>query len=130
MNTKFLEKIKLSEINDFVKLSQNILKNKVFLGTFQLKQSKSYLIDLINAPGYIPSYKFIKSLPESSLKSNLINKNFRLLAVEITSRHKRSKTKIISNNCEKFKTTYKIFILYETLITNYKAIKCKLLFLI
>ena len=126
LNTSSLTVIKLTEINDFVKLTEEDLKKKVFLGSYQLKLSKSYLGELLkNGFAYSPSSKYIKSLEESEFKSKLVRKELQLIAVEINSRHKRSKIKPKMSNTSKFKNMYKIFILYIPFMNNYKSIKCK-----
>ena len=90
-------------------------------GSFQLRQSQSYLSDLIeNGKAYI--------IEEPSLTSRKQKKDFiskcKTIGFEITSRHKRSEIKDIKKtNSKKFRTIYKVFIKYLPYENNSKAIK-------
>ncbi|CAF1024274.1 unnamed protein product [Brachionus calyciflorus] len=54
LDTKLIERINLSDISDFPRLSTKKMIEKIFLGTFQLKQAKSYLKDLLkNMTAYL-----------------------------------------------------------------------------
>lgn len=45
LDTTQFPKFNLSDINDFIKLKRKVMKNKIFLGSFQLKQCVSYIPD-------------------------------------------------------------------------------------
>ncbi len=90
-------------------------------GSFQLKQSQSYLSDLIeNGKAYIieePSLKIRKQKKDVS--------KCKTIGLEITSRHKRSEIKqeLRKVNSKRFRTIYKVFLKYLPYENNSKAIK-------
>jgi len=90
-------------------------------GSFQLRQSQSYLSDLIeNGKAYI--------IEEPSLRTRKQKKDVlkcKTIGLEITSRHKRSEIKqdIRKANSKKFRTIYKVFLKYLPYENNSKAIK-------
>ena len=86
--------LELKQIKDFPKLKINEIKERICFGSFQLKQSKSYLTDLINrVKAYKISELLIKEIRDLNLRRELITKNTTILAAEIPSRHKRSRIK-------------------------------------
>ena len=138
LETKHIRPIELEEINDFVRLKKKQLKEKIFLGTFQLKLSKSYVGEVAyNRQSYIIMKDFAKQISDINIRSGLLDESTKIIAVEITSRHKRSKIKRIEkkekNICsqelenvkEKFRNTYKIIIQYIPNMNSTKAIKGK-----
>ena len=141
LDTNLLIPVNLIAVTDFPKLSEEDIKNDILFGSFQLKQSKSYVIDLIsNGRAYEVSNKLIKQIPDFQLQTELIEKKSKIIAVEITSRHKRSETKIISKAkkntsltednkiTKKFKTTYKVFVQYVPRNNKSGSIKGKIYF--
>jgi hypothetical protein len=90
-------------------------------GSFQLRQSQSYLSDMIeNGKAYniVEQTNNIKKQPK-----NYDNK-CKIIGFEIVSRHKRSEIKDTrKNNSKKFRTNYKVFIKYLPNENNSKAIK-------
>ena len=123
----------LSEINDFPIIKRKTLNRKIFMGTFHLKQSKSYVEDLIErGNAFFVSKEFAKGkdmIKDLKLKSRLISDKSKIIAVTITSRHKRGKKSIPNDkitykkSSEIFKTAYKIFIHYVPNVNSYKSIK-------
>ena len=122
LDTKLLIPVRLETVCDFPRLNEEEIKNGILYGFFQLKQSKSYVIDLVsNGRAYEVSNNLIKQVTNKQLKTDLIEKKTKIVAVEITSRHKRSEKKTDKNdkkpnqdnlNIKKFKTTYKVFVQY------------------
>jgi len=125
LNTKLLTSTYLDTITDFPKLTEDDIKNNIFFGSFQLKQSKSYVIDLIsNGKAYEVTKELLKQFSNHELKAELMEKKSKIIAVEIASRHKRSETKIISKAkkntklgdadvmMKKFKISYKVYVQY------------------
>lgn len=131
LDTKDLERIDIELIQDFPRIKRKNIRNSIFFGSFQLKQSKSYIKELMNnGIAYKVTSQFIKKISNVNLKKNLIEKNHKILAVEIASRHKRSEVKMINGKnlkefklSDKFKTTYKVFVLYESFKNHSSAIK-------
>jgi len=121
LDTRLMPRIPLSDIDDFPRLSETSIRTDLTFGSFQIEQSKSYLSDLLKfSTAYIITEKLGKKLLDSDTSFKIVNKQLKLIAFEITSRHKRSENKInikAENNyrrCSKlFRTTYKTFILYE-----------------
>ena len=136
LGTSLIPTIELEEIKDFPIIKRKTLKRKIFMGTFQLKQSKSYLEDLVErGNAYIVSKEFAKgkeNIADLNLKTKLLSEKSKIIAVTITSRHKRGKKTISLSNMnskkapEQFKTTYKIFVHYVPNVNSYKSIKSKL----
>lgn len=139
LGTSLIPLISISEINDFPIIKRKTLRRKIFMGTFQLKQSKSYVEDLVErGNAFIVSKEFIKAkdmIPDEKLKKRLISEKSKIVAVTLTSRHKRGKKSISADNDIKkkhpeiFKTTYKIFIHYIPNVNNYRSIKSMLILL-
>jgi hypothetical protein len=130
LDTKLMPSLELKQIKDFPKLKINDIKERICLGSFQLRQSKSYLTDLINRiKAYKISEQLINQIRDLNLKTELKTMNTTILAAEIVSRHKRSRIKTIgkrnsvSKNDQKFKTVYKVFIHYQSNGNGYEAIK-------
>jgi ABC-type antimicrobial peptide transport system permease subunit len=99
-NDKKFTEIDATEIEDFPKLEVETIKNKITLGSYQLKQSFSYLnkhLDQNNG-----KYLIKLRLEES-------DSGFKMISALMQSRH--------SN-----KTKYKLFIQYSPNLNDYKAI--------
>lgn len=142
LDTKMIPEIELSQIEDFPKLTKEQLINNIFYGSFQIKLCVSYIGDLIkNGKAYVIDEDLKKKIPNFSQAKDFSKS--RIIAVEITSRHKRSKIK----DCEKstnsnnnktkkrnyirnFRTIYKVFIHYIPDKNNTESILGKILFLI
>ena len=81
-----------------------------------------------NGFAYMINLSYVKQIKNTKLRHSLKEKKFKIIAFEISSRHKRSKVKSVSKKdpktIEKYRTSYKIFILYEPNIDSYKSIKC------
>lgn len=131
LDTKDLERIDIKSINDFPIIKRKNIRNSILFGSFQLKQSKNYIRELIHdGIAFNVTIKLIKKIPNDHLKKNLVENNHKIIAVEIASRHKRSeviiKNEKISNDSKlskKFKTTYKVFVLYESFHNHSNGIK-------
>lgn len=129
LNTKTIPEVSLEKIDDFPKLSPKRIKNNIFLGSFQLKECKKYLNAIIqNGKAYFVSNQIKNKIEIENIKEH------KLIAIEITSRHKRSEYKesqsFKTNDTKRFKNNYKVFILYEPGKLSTKAIKSKNLNLI
>lgn len=123
LDTKEITPVDLGSITDFPKLNSAQLIRKIFLGTFQLKQSKSYVSDIIkNGKAYTIPEKLLSKL------KNKTNKESKIIALEIVSRHKRSEKKV-SETCKnqdymrEFRNKYKIFLEYVPSWIGSKSIK-------
>ena len=128
LDTKLIKRVKLSEINDFPRLKQKVMEQKVFLGTYQYRQSKSYMNDLIRSEtAYVIDNNEINRIPESEFKETLnrviINQE-KLVAAEIISRHHhQTKTNPRSSKqSDNYKNVYRVFLKYNPTLNNYKAI--------
>jgi hypothetical protein len=117
LNTKIFPEASMEELNDFVKLKRKQLRDSLFFGSYQLRQSKSYLRDIHNCPVYILNKREIM---ETDLKEKLIKDFFKIIAFKIVSRHVRGKTK------RGFRRIYKVFIEYEPYVSNSSGIKGKI----
>jgi hypothetical protein len=129
LDTKLIQKRHLSEIIDFVKLSKKDLIRNVFLGTFVIRQIKSYVAEVSsNGIAYFLSNKCIKQIANNKLRSKLLNKTSKIIGIEISSRHHRgiNKDKISEQlEIDKLYVTYKVFIQYDPGVNSYKSIKGK-----
>jgi hypothetical protein len=121
--------VKLTNLSDFPKMSKAKLTRKIFFGSYYMKQSRSYLADLMkNGNLYVINDELIEQLKITKYIKDLLRqslKTSKIIGVEMASRHKR--TSKISDNAsftKKFKTTYKIFIHYVPNIESSRAIKC------
>lgn len=71
-NTTDFPRHQINNIKDFPLLKKKELCRKLFLGTFPLKQSKSYLSDLLkNGKCYFPSTEYLKNIRNKHLKTSL-----------------------------------------------------------
>lgn len=97
-NTKKSVGTELSSIEDFPKLKKEEIQNEILFGSFQLRQSQSYLSDLIeNGKAYIIEEP---SLTSRKQKKDVVSK-CKTIGFEITSRHKRSEIKDIKKQIQK-----------------------------
>lgn len=132
MDTKDLFKVGLASINDFVRLQPNDICQKITLGTFQVRLSKSYIGDLIKyGTAFLVSEDFMKKEVRKKLGENSNGDQSKI--VRIISRHKRSqKTPERDSKSKAFRTLYKVFVQYvpngkdtESIRSNIKAILLK-----
>jgi len=128
IDSKLMPCFDLNEIDDFPKLSINIIKEKICFGSYQLKQSKSYMIDIIKqVRAFKVDKQNVSKINDKNLRDDLLITDSTIIGAEIPSRHKRGKIKTIGKNNtekkEKFKTVYKVFIHYQPNINNFKSIK-------
>lgn len=128
-DSKLINSICLEKLGDFPRINEKTLRNKIFLGTFQIRNCKSYLLDLKkNNKVYIIADSLKKKLEDKTeIKTKIIG-------FEIISRHKRSKSlkkkTLKSKSKEKcfvdcFKNSYKVFVQYIPDYNSSKAIKGK-----
>ena len=61
LDSKLIPQVKLSQINDFAILKRKQIIRRILFGTFQMKQCKSYVQEMVeNGVAYILSEKLIK----------------------------------------------------------------------
>ena len=127
--TSMMLPVNLADINDFPKLKKYKISQKILFGTFQLKQCKSYITELIGSgKGYILSDKYIKTIHNQKIMKSLSDGKTKIVGVNIVSRHSRSLVKKISKNKnqigeKKYKTIYKVFIEYKPNVNKTGSIK-------
>lgn len=120
LNSKKSVGTDVSLIDNFPKLNIEEIQNDILFGSFQLRQSQSYVIDIIkNGKAYIIEEDQIKSRKKNT---NVVSK-CKVIGFEIASRHKRSELKDNKKNAKKFRKNYKVFIKYLPHENNPKAIK-------
>ena len=127
IGTKTIPAIDLNSIVDFPKL-----RDRITLGTFQPRLTKSYVKDILNHGSlYAVNNDILKDVNNQKLRADLISSRKKIIAMEILSRHSRGKKK--NKNIEKptkkltpeYSRVYKVFLLYEPNKNNYKGIKGK-----
>lgn len=112
-NTRDFPRLPINSIYDFPRLKRKEMCRKIFLGSFQFKQCKSYVSDLLkNSTCYVPTQKYLKTIENQEFKSGLTDS--KVIGVEISSRHKRGQNK-----------TYKVFILYTPNLNKSRSVKGK-----
>lgn len=134
LDTKIIPMIDLVSIDDFPKLNQDKIVQKIFFGSFQLKQCLSYIQDLIEFGKAFHVTKHAYANQSERINSN--NLNYKILAFQIASRHKRSlikKDKLPKKTKEKnfeknFRSSYKVFVQYSPGMNRTKAIEGRSLF--
>lgn len=134
LNTREMIPINLNDINDFPKLRIEDITTDIVQGSFKLRQSKSYIGELIkNGKAYINSEKLTQNLKNMP---NLVNPNLpkqlqrkqepndlgsyydsRIVAVQFLSRFSRGEKK---NSTENIRN---VFILYTPNLNTVNAIK-------
>ncbi len=128
LDTKNIRPIEIKDIKDFPRLKKSVIRDRISLGTFQPRLGKSYIKDIIeNSFAYIVENGILKEIESTKLKNGLANAKYKLIAMEILSRHCRSKK---SNKNEKktnklnqyYTKVYKVFILYKPHINNHMGI--------
>ncbi|CAF0991642.1 unnamed protein product [Brachionus calyciflorus] len=129
-DSKLINSVPLEKLNDFPRINEKKLQDKIFLGIFQLRNCKSYLLDLKrNNKVFIIADSLKKKLSDKTDENELQTK---IIGFEIISRHKRSKSlkkeTLKSKIKEKsyadfFKNTYKVFVQYIPYFNSSKAIK-------
>jgi len=122
----------LNEIDDFPKLSINIIKEKICFVSYQLKQSKSYMIDIIKqVRAFKVDKQNVSKINDKNLRDDLLITDSTIIGAEIPSRHKRGKIKTTGKNHhnikDKFKTVYKVFIHYQPNLNSFRSIKGNLI---
>ena len=121
-DTADINKFNLDEIVDFPKLKKKQLIRKVFFGTFYIRQSISYMKELITSNiVYSLNSKYIKKIDDDELRNDLIKYESIVIGCEILSRHHRGQNK----ETGKFTNIYKIFVEYIPELNSPKAIKSK-----
>jgi len=107
-------KANLNDINDFPRLKRKQMKAKLFFGSFQLNQSKSYIADLEKTEVTYLTEEGIKNFFEKEKHfKKLCEKKTKLIGVKVLSRHRRG-----SNAKD-----YKVYLEYKPNINSPKSIK-------
>lgn len=115
-NKNDFEEEMLNLIDDFPKLTKTKLKKNVFLGSYHLRTSSSYLAEIIkNQQVYVTSRSFNSYLEKKNLKS----KNSKIISAKINPRHSRSRQK----DSNEIKKSYNVFIEYLPNLNSSKGIK-------
>jgi hypothetical protein len=96
------QKLDSSSICDFPKLDYDTIKNNITLGTYQLRQSLSYLAEHLNESG-----DYIIEVFDD--KTNVLDSNVKLLRTRIQSRHSNA-------------TKYNSYITYKPNTNNFNGI--------
>lgn len=126
LNTKMIPQVQLSHIDDFPIISQTDMTNKIFFGKFQLRESLSYFSEVKkNGIAYEINQNTLKKLTNN----DQLFKESKIIAIEITSRHKRSEIKQTkqgkkNDQIQKYRTKYKVFIEYIPNKNEPESIKC------
>ena len=131
LNSSLMTPIALGCLQDFPKIKTKQLREHIALGSFQVKLAKSYVKDLINeGKAYMLDAKklpnsFVKTYPETR---DLKNSTFKLIAIGVPSRHKRSlkKASLIDGTHtknENFYTIYKVLVCYQPNLDSFRGIK-------
>lgn len=137
LDTSLMKKINFNQIEDFPKLKRRHLVKSVFQGSYQLRQCRSYLKDLIaNGHAFTPASQLLKQVTISEMKEDLLQGITKLIAVEVTSRHRRGEYRkqndqVYSEPTDQkktpklFKTTYKVFVEYVPFLNHHSGIKSR-----
>ncbi|CAF0948707.1 unnamed protein product [Brachionus calyciflorus] len=101
LGTKLITPINLFSIGDFPKIRRVKIQNRIFLGSFQLNKSGT---------AFVVSKKLLKS--QTKTKKNNDLEYSKIIAVQIPSRHRRSKkkekpTEKENSHIKSFKNTYR-----------------------
>ena len=108
------------------------MKEEIFLGSYYIRQSKSYLSDIIkNDACSIIDENVLNSISiEPTTSRKLIERlgSNKIVAMELTSRHKRSiKTgKELEESLKKYRMNYKVIIEYAKNVNSPDSIKSKM----
>ena len=145
--TSTIKSVNIEKILNFPILTLNQLRKRITLGSFKIKQSKSYIPQIAqHSQAYILDQNILrKYFRDENILNELDNSN--IFAFLIPSRHKRgkkpppktcqtkkkiSKNKIVDSDPKNFKTYYKVFIqinpINDTNIKPYRKIKSKMNF--
>lgn len=114
--TKTKPSMNISNINDFPQITVSQLRKRFTLGSFKIRQSQSYIEQIIEHGliYYFDEKQIQLYVTSAKVKQEL--KNTKIVAVLIPSRHKRCKNKNNSDpwdmNPKNYQTYYKTFIQY------------------
>lgn len=107
LGKKSTSSINFEDINDFPKLTTSKLRDKIFYGPYQLKQGKSYLVDMLrNGQCYSVSQDIIRKIKKTRVREKLLK--CKIIATNIVSRHRRG----LKTGTNEYRNTYKVFIAY------------------
>jgi hypothetical protein len=129
LDTRLIKKINLLDIDDFPKLSVKNIKENILFGSYQLKLCKSYVSEMVQCGiAYIITDDFLETNKAFKIVNQIKNSKSKVIAAEITSRHRRSekKSNTLSSNIrcsKKYRTTYRLFIEYIPNLDQTKAIR-------
>ena len=132
IDSKLMPCLDISRIVDFPKLQIKEIKERICFGSYQLKQSKSYMIDIIKqVRAFKLDKKSLSKINNKNLRDDLLQTDSAIIGAEIPSRHKRSKIKTTGKKTtkikDKFKTVYIVFIHYQANINSFRSIKGNLI---
>jgi hypothetical protein len=128
LDTKLIKRQNLSEINDFPRLKKKVMEQKIFLGTYQYRQSKSYMNDLIKSEtAYVINTFEITKITDRIFKEKLLqilSSQEKLVAAEIISihHHQTINNPRSTKQSDNYKNVYRVFVKYNPSSINYKAI--------
>jgi hypothetical protein len=122
-----------SELNNFPKLSEEQMKNEIFFGSYYIKQSKSYLADVLKQQLYVKiTHESLVNLNITAAQRNKLLplcQESEIIGMELPSRHGRSfhskhRTSITDYQIKDFRNNYTVFIRYQADLNSPAAIKC------
>ena len=128
LGSKLIPEVNLSEIHDFPRLKYKQIGRNILYGTYQLRISKSYVVDLLKkGTAYYLTNDIINQFENKELRSDLIKKKSKIIGFKISSRHKRGEI-IKKNKCsdmseeKQFRNLYRAFIHYIPNLNDTKSI--------
>ena len=129
LNSAFMTPVNIQADADFPRLKIKMLKEKLALGSFQVKQAKSYIQDMINEAVCYElessklTPKFLKRNPEYQV---VLETKSKLISVGLPSRHRRSTKQSIpqgkTTKNENFYIIYKVLVSYHPFVNNHRSI--------
>jgi hypothetical protein len=106
---RYFSCVNIRSIDDFIPLKRRYLRQKVYCGSFHLKMAKSYLFDFMTI-----TQAYVYKPPKYLL--HLIEPNSKILAFKVSSRYKRSKSKLFiskgKQGIDQFNKVNKVFLHY------------------
>jgi hypothetical protein len=120
-DTRDVHSIRLSEINDFPRLTPEQISQEVNFGSCSVDTSNSYISIFVNrACFYTLSENFMKKLSSENTQQFQETK---ILACHMYSRYKQGKIKE-NDGKEKMKMIYRVYVQYAPHINGPASIKC------
>ena len=123
--TSSVSKIDVKDVDDFPKITPQVMIEKITLGSFKVRQCLSYMKQMIQNSKVYHLTGMEKHITDSQVLNDLQQHHHKILAVEMTSRHKRGKKTKISTkkpidplDTKNFRTNYKVFVQYNPVNTT------------